>query len=190
MPRTKIEFQNMRLNKIEIIKEAALTCFAIKGFQNTTMADISKEAKISTGLAYNYFSSKDELLKSLYSQGLEKIFAPLKDYKKPMTKENLRHFINHIFQELERDIRFWKLYFIVMTHPDTVKNYSGFIMQSVQLYLSSIKSFFAEKGYSDPEIETRFFISVLDGICLNFLMDTEHFPIQSIKAKILKQYAE
>lgn len=190
MPRTKKEFQNIRLNKIELIKESALTCFAAKGFQSTTIADIAKEAKISTGLAYNYFSSKDELLKSLYLQGMEKIFAPLKNYENPMSNENMLHFINHIFNEVKKDSRFWKLYLIVTTHPEIISNFSSYMLESAQLYLSSINGFFAARGYSDPETETRFFISILDGVFLNFITDGKHYPIKLIKKKIIKQYAE
>lgn len=190
MPRSKEEFQNMRLNKMDIIKEAALTCFAAKGFQNTTMGDISKEAGISTGLSYNYFASKEELLKSLYLQGIEEIFAPLKYYETPMNSENMIHFINHIFKKLKQNIRFWKLNFNIMTQPDIIANYSDYMMESVQLYLSSLTGFFKARSYSQPKTETRFFISILDGVCLNFLADPEHYPLSSIRQKIIKLYAE
>lgn len=44
------------------ILEAAVACFARKGFDKTTMVDIAAEAGVSDTLAYRYFSNKQELI--------------------------------------------------------------------------------------------------------------------------------
>lgn len=43
------------------IMAAAKKVFSAKGFNGTTMEDIAREAELSTGALYLYFSSKDEL---------------------------------------------------------------------------------------------------------------------------------
>lgn len=43
----------------EKIQEAALRVFLKKGYDDTSMRDIAKEADCSVGLAYNYFETKD-----------------------------------------------------------------------------------------------------------------------------------
>jgi AcrR family transcriptional regulator len=48
------------------IVETALRLFAAKGYEQTTMRDIAKEAGCSLGLAYRYFASKEELVLELY----------------------------------------------------------------------------------------------------------------------------
>jgi AcrR family transcriptional regulator len=48
--------------KREIILYAALACFARDGFHKTRMSDIAEMAGVSDGLAYRYFSSKDEII--------------------------------------------------------------------------------------------------------------------------------
>lgn len=48
--------------KREIILHAALACFARDGFHKTKMSDIAEMAGVSDGLAYRYFSSKDEII--------------------------------------------------------------------------------------------------------------------------------
>jgi AcrR family transcriptional regulator len=47
------------------IMDAALTCFARKGYHKTTMDDIVAESGLSKGTLYWYFRSKDELFFSL-----------------------------------------------------------------------------------------------------------------------------
>jgi AcrR family transcriptional regulator len=47
------------------IMDAALACFARKGYHNTTMDDIVAESGLSKGTLYWYFKSKDDLFLSL-----------------------------------------------------------------------------------------------------------------------------
>ncbi len=51
--------------KIEQILEVSLVLFAQKGFYSTTIPDIAKAMNMSVGNLYNYFSSKEELAKSV-----------------------------------------------------------------------------------------------------------------------------
>lgn len=44
------------------ILDAAITCFARKGFHQTTMEEIGQEAGLSPGLAYRYFDSKEDII--------------------------------------------------------------------------------------------------------------------------------
>lgn len=60
-----------------LIMNAAITCFIHKGMHQTGMRDIAKQANISLGNLYNYFSSKNDLIAEiavLDGEGLD-IFA-------------------------------------------------------------------------------------------------------------------
>ena len=59
MPKLKPSTQAARR---EHILDAAERCFARSGFHRTTMQDICKEAQVSAGALYLYFSSKEELI--------------------------------------------------------------------------------------------------------------------------------
>jgi AcrR family transcriptional regulator len=50
------------------ILTAALDLFASKGYRATTMRDIAQAAGVSLGLAYRYFSSKEDLLIAFYER--------------------------------------------------------------------------------------------------------------------------
>ncbi|HEV3409664.1 MAG TPA: TetR/AcrR family transcriptional regulator [Chthoniobacterales bacterium] len=47
------------------ILQAAMACFAKKGFHQTSMHDLSAEAGISVGLIYRYFESKDAVISAM-----------------------------------------------------------------------------------------------------------------------------
>jgi len=48
------------------ILDAATRVFARKGFHGCRVGDIAKEAGVAYGLMYHYFSSKDELLETIF----------------------------------------------------------------------------------------------------------------------------
>jgi len=56
--------------KQRAILEAALACFASKGFAAATMADIRERAGASTGSIYHHFKSKEQIAAELYLDGV------------------------------------------------------------------------------------------------------------------------
>lgn len=70
-PLTKKQLNQIRDERREQIKKAALKVFARRGITGTTMRMIASEAGISLGLSYSYFKSKDELLTQLVQEAME-----------------------------------------------------------------------------------------------------------------------
>src|SRR3954453_12825451 len=53
------------LDRRSQILDAAIVCFAKRGFHQTSMHDISAEAGISVGLIYRYFASKEVVISAM-----------------------------------------------------------------------------------------------------------------------------
>jgi TetR/AcrR family transcriptional regulator, transcriptional repressor of aconitase len=53
------------------IVAAALRCFAAKGYQRTSMADVIEESGLSAGAIYGYFAGKQELFAAVAGRILE-----------------------------------------------------------------------------------------------------------------------
>src|ERR1700742_4881151 len=69
-------WQRRKEERAPEILEAALACFAEKGFAGTRMDDIAARAGITKGTIYLYFKSKEELFKALARQSIgERIAA-------------------------------------------------------------------------------------------------------------------
>ena len=64
-PRTEAQYEEIREEKKELIKRVALEIISEHGIQNTSISKIAKEAGVSKGLMYNYFESKEDLLKRI-----------------------------------------------------------------------------------------------------------------------------
>lgn len=68
MPKVTEAYRTARRD--EII-DAALRCFAVKGYQRTSMADIIDESGLSAGAIYGHFAGKKELFAAVASRVLD-----------------------------------------------------------------------------------------------------------------------
>ena len=94
-----------KINKKELIINAAIKVFADKGFYTANVADVAKEAGVADGTIYLYFKNKDDLLISLFETKMEEIlqrFSSLLDSTQN-AEEKLRQFIHLYFQMIEED---------------------------------------------------------------------------------------
>jgi TetR/AcrR family transcriptional regulator, fatty acid metabolism regulator protein len=62
-------------DKREAILRAAVKVFARKGFFNSKVADIAKQAGIADGTVYLYFKSKDEILHSIFDRAMDEFIS-------------------------------------------------------------------------------------------------------------------
>ena len=75
----------------------ALKLFAEKGYHATSISQIAVKAKVSKGLMYNYFSSKEDLLDEIIEEGfiaLTELEYLIEKGSKP--EERLENFINSV----------------------------------------------------------------------------------------------
>jgi AcrR family transcriptional regulator len=63
--------------KRRLILDAAVRVFARKGFHTCRVGDIAEEAGVSHGLLYHYFSSKDELLETVFRETWDEVLAAI-----------------------------------------------------------------------------------------------------------------
>jgi TetR/AcrR family transcriptional regulator, fatty acid metabolism regulator protein len=79
--------------KRRLILDAAVRVFARKGFHTARVGDIAEEAGVAHGLLYHYFSSKDEVLETIFRENwsllLERIHAV--EASAEPAREQLRH---------------------------------------------------------------------------------------------------
>jgi len=81
------------------ILEAARRQFEAKGFLNTTLQDVAKEAEISVGLIYRYFQSKEDIFASLALKGAEQFDKDL-DAILRKAKSNRRISLSRVLHQI------------------------------------------------------------------------------------------
>jgi len=189
MPRTPQQFEGIREEKKSLIMRVALELFASNGFYGTTISSIAKEAGISKGLIYNYFDSKEELIREIIYSGLEnidKLMDPNQDGV--LTEDEMEYLLDRFFGLLQDDVNFWKLYFSLLVQAPIIKLVESRLTDVVKNYIGLLQAYFESKGCEDPYTEALLFGAMLDGIGMNYIANAELFPVDKIKERILKKY--
>jgi AcrR family transcriptional regulator len=122
MPRTKEQYMQIREEKRTIIKDIALKLFADKGFEATSISEIAKNAELSKGLLYNYFNSKEDLLKEIWNELLI-AFNNIVDINNSgkITDSEAEFFIDNVFEMCKSNRNQWKLYYQLSFQPKVLE---------------------------------------------------------------------
>ena len=188
-PRTSEQYKEIRESKRNLILESSLKLFAKHGIFHTTVNMIAQDAGISKGLMYNYFKSKEDLLRSVMLQGINKflvLFDP--NHDGVLTKEELIYFIEETFGTIQNDVQFWKIYFSILSQHQVLKIVGDKFWEIINPAFKMLENYFKRNNVKNPEIETRFFEALLNGICINYVLDPDNFPLEEIKQKVIELY--
>ena len=94
MPKVTVEHLNARRAQI---MEAARTCFARKGFVQSTIQDICTEAGLSPGAIYRYFRSKSDIVFAIGDESREMVLGMIEEMKGRHTALEILDFIGERF---------------------------------------------------------------------------------------------
>jgi len=191
MPRTEKQNKQIRDDRRNEIIDVALNLFATVGYDSTSIARIAKEAKISKGLIYNYFSSKEELLIKVMVNAAEEVYQYFDlNNDGVLGDQELRFFIQKMFQIIKERQAFWKLYLSFVFNPQILEIITNNIPKKSENILEILIDYFRRQGSSDPEGETLYFISVLKGIAIQYLATPEYFPLEKMEKKLTEQFCK
>ncbi|MFS0883544.1 TetR/AcrR family transcriptional regulator [Metabacillus niabensis] len=129
MPRTKEQFEAMRLATKNKIHSAAIKLFAKKGLAATGVQDIAESAGISTGLLYRHYKTKDDLFNELISYatlGLEHIVKRFDNDLPP--NEVIKEFSLEILNDFKKDDEFAN-FLMIMNQAISADNPSHQVQQ-------------------------------------------------------------
>lgn len=107
MPRTKEQFESMRLATREKILTAAGNLFAKKGLAGTNVQEIADLAGISIGLLYRHYKTKEELFDALVSEASDGLVEVTKILlsNAPST-EIIENFCREVVTDVEKNDSF------------------------------------------------------------------------------------
>lgn len=188
-PRTKEQLNQLKTEKRNLIKKVALELFANEGYHNTSMATIAQKAGISKGLTYTYFESKEALVKDIALTTLKEMLALFRfDPDTPTVRELFEVLIERNFQWIVKNSSFLRLYFSIIMQPPVFKLIENELMEMAGIYFAESAAFLEKRGIENPIAELRYFNSLLDGINMNYVLEPDTFPLEEIKARVVKQY--
>lgn len=189
-PKTTEQFAAMRQQRQQKIEAVALRLFAKKGFHNTSISSIAKEAGISKGLLYNYYAGKEKLLISLLEHHSKDFSGEINTilHSKSSPQDKLLAFTESMIQIVRKNSAFWKLLTSLTLQKDLIENLKGQLEQRKQEIIRLAATFFEQMGYNDPFKEAMIYGATLDGMMLRFLSLEEDYPMEEMKNYLIQKY--
>jgi TetR/AcrR family transcriptional regulator, fatty acid metabolism regulator protein len=109
--------QSAAVDKRRVILDAAVRVFARQGFHTCRVADIADAAGVAYGLVYHYFSSKDEILDTLFLERWSLMLDAIAeaDSAQPSPREKLAAIAAFIIDSYRHDPELMKVIIVEVT---------------------------------------------------------------------------
>jgi len=179
------------MNKKQHIIIIATQLFSERGFEHTPISMICEKAKVSKGLIFHYFKSKDDLLRAVFITTTKLIIEinELKTIDQP-PKERLIELLESFFEQLKLDKFFVQLNLNIILQPKTRAILSDLIEERSAFILNSVKEIFEKINPQKASVMSYLLIAELDGIALNYLSIFDAYPLQEIQAHLIQKYTQ
>jgi AcrR family transcriptional regulator len=194
-PRTTKQYEEIREEKRTLIMDTALEHFANEGYYATTINHIAKYAGISKGLMYNYFESKEALLRAIIHKSVSEVYSYFDiDRDGYLSEDEFEFFVRKVNIMLKEKRSFWRLFFQLLMQNDVreqfLKSFVGSdslvhsgtapgvnlpasqIMKMISDYFIRKKEIM-DKNY-DPLVEVNMFIIALKGFAITRIYTDEN----------------
>lgn len=179
--RYKEAFERASDERREKILEVGIEEFSSKGYENANINIIAKNAGISVGLMYKYFSTKEDLFITCIQRGMSILDTILEDIMNSDDKllKKAENVIRATCKHSKKNANYIKLYNEITSgkNPDLVNTLVNEIETvTSKRYISSIAQAFA-KGDVRDDLDPRMFAFFLDNLLtsLQFSFTCEYY---------------
>lgn len=176
---------NRRINSRAKIIQTALALFSKQGFEKTSIREIAKAANISLGLLYNYFDSKEGLLKAIVLDGMRDIHQSFKF--KAEEPHKLEAFIIRIFSIIKKKKKHWRLLHSIRMQEHLTVLVEQEIEEVNNYFIAELSLILQELHYRQPMQEAVLLFATIDGIAHHYLTSSR-YPIEKITQLLLTKY--
>lgn len=194
MPRTPEENERIRQMSREKILMAAMELFMKRGYHATSIDDVAKHAGISKGLLYNYYKGKEELLATMVEARVGEVAQVMEAAaSKETPAEQLKHIVDGALDNVKDNPEVFRFYLHLQTQPESdevLAKYSKRLIEESARQFNLQCEMFQNLGVKEPRKRSLYFSSALQGIMLMLSTYPEQFPIEEIKAQIIREFCE
>ena len=189
MPRSPELNERLRAASRARIIEHALRLFAERGYERTSVKMIAEAAGISQGLLYNYFESKDALLRAIFEASMGDVTASFAAAEaEPDPARRIEALIRASFDILRRNLSFWRLSYGVRMQAAVLEGLGEALHQWTATIRATLERYLGDTGVPDPRIEAAVLFALIDGVSQHFVLDPEHYPLDQVAGKIVEMH--
>lgn len=187
-PRTAEQNEQIRAESKHKIMAAAFKLIAKNGYEATSIAMIAKKAGVSKGLLYNYFTSKEELVKALVLGAMEEGDELIETLFNDDAKQTLKNLFRWFFQEMRERPDHWRLMTELTFKIERFDFVHEIVTAKMNEYFTMVETLLKEMGYENAFAEARIIGAILDGMAFHALMFTDDYPLDEMEIYLIKKY--
>ena len=187
-PRTTEQNEQIRAESKHKIMSAAFKLIAKNGYEATSIAMIAKMAGVSKGLLYNYFTSKEELVKALVMGAMEEGDKLIEELLSDDPKQTLKNLFQWFFREMRERHDHWRLMTELTFKIDKFDFVHDIVATKNTEYVSMIQALLTQIGYKDALGEARVISALLDGMGIQALMARDGYPLDEMEEYLIDKY--
>ncbi len=162
--------QKRSIEKKEKIIKAGFELICEKGYYNTNTAEIAKSAGVSTGIVYQYFKDKHDILVEGIKRYASDIFYPMLNITTNINidKNNLDKILRNMINAFIENHKLSQIAheeIMSMTHSD--KEIAEFFQQNEMTMTKNISNILLKNGFDLENLDEKVHISIhlIDDLC-------------------------
>ncbi|MEV6006733.1 TetR/AcrR family transcriptional regulator [Streptomyces sp. NPDC051976] len=184
-PRSASVNEAMRQRSRERLLQATVELVEERGYEATTLADITQRAGSARGLVSYYFAGKRELLQSAVHRLMNLELAAALE-SEPRTDDGMERMARAIDAILTLTQTHTKL---MRTHMASILQAEGFVQCPEQQKLAALlRGAVVGWGAEDPEEEYRLLRALLMGATVALLLPGAPMPLERLRAELFERY--
>jgi AcrR family transcriptional regulator len=164
--------------KRRAILEAAVRVFARQGFHTCRVSDIADEAGVAYGLVYHYFSSKDEILDTLFLERWDAMLDAIAaaDRAQPSPRAKLHAIAAFIIDSYRHDPELMKVIIVEVTRAANTFGRTHLAkIREAYAQIAGIVARAQREGHFRPEITPEFaalaFYGLIEQVLTGWIFD-------------------
>jgi len=189
-PRTPEQIESIRSKSRKQILDASFQLMAENGYESTTIAEIARKANISKGLVYNYFESKESILRSLVEGAFQEGDQLMGEIMQGDARQSLRNLLNWFFRELRERPDFWKLISSLSLKVERFEFIQTILTTKMNEYVRFLTGLLTEMGIEHPEEEARVIAALMDGIGFHYVIVKKAYPLDTMEHYLIDKYCK
>ena len=175
-------------DKRRVILDAAVRVFARQGFHTCRVADIADEARVAYGLVYHYFSSKEEILDTLFLERWELMLEAIAeaDAERRSAREKLYAIAAFIVDSYRYDPELMKVIIVEVTRAANTfgRTHLTKIREAYDQIAEIVRRGQAEGVFReevDPTFAALAFYGLIEQVLTGWIFDAA--PIERVRAR-------
>lgn len=162
--------QKRSIEKKEKIIETGFELICNKGYYNTNTAQIAKAAGVSTGIVYQYFNDKHDILLEGIKRYAGDIFYPMLNVtdKKSFSKDNIKEVLKEMIDKFVENHKLSQSAheeITAMVHSD--KEIASFFQEHEMYMTKTLYNILANSGFDTANLYEKVHIAInlIDDLC-------------------------